>query len=163
MASLRRNGLRIVSLGAATALVTAPLAAAPSEAALRKAARFTGTVRHGGFLELRKAKPTEPRGTERNKQIARALMRRYGWTSRRQFRCLELLWGRESGWSEHAHNSSSGAHGIPQALPGGKMASAGPDWRSNPRTQIKWGLRYVAARHGTPCGAWAHFQATGWY
>jgi hypothetical protein len=60
-------------------------------------------------------------------------------------------------------NPSSGAYGIPQALPGGKMASAGGDWRTNPATQIRWGLSYIASTYGTPCGAWAHSQSHGWY
>ncbi|WP_199485103.1 aggregation-promoting factor C-terminal-like domain-containing protein [Actinomadura craniellae] len=99
----------------------------------------------------------------RNKLIAWELMDRRRWASEHQFRCLDRLWTRESGWNHRAHNSRTGAHGIPQAHPGGKMATAGDDWRTNPRTQIKWGLRYIRSRHGTPCGAWRHLRATGWY
>ncbi|KJL44942.1 hypothetical protein RR49_00093 [Microbacterium ginsengisoli] len=73
------------------------------------------------------------------------------------------LWNRESGWRANALNPSSGAYGIPQALPGSKMATAGADWRTNGNTQINWGLAYISARYGSPCGAWAHSQATGWY
>lgn len=80
-----------------------------------------------------------------------------------QYRCLELLWTRESGWNHLADNPSSDAYGIPQSLPGSKMASAGADWRTNPATQIRWGLGYIRASYGTPCGAWAHSQAVGWY
>lgn len=80
-----------------------------------------------------------------------------------QFGCLERLWERESGWNPHANNPSSSAYGIPQALPGARMASAGADWRSNPVTQVRWGLGYIRARYGTPCGAWAHSQSHGWY
>ncbi|HEY6798152.1 MAG TPA: transglycosylase SLT domain-containing protein [Kineosporiaceae bacterium] len=80
-----------------------------------------------------------------------------------QFRCLVSLWDKESNWNYRASNPSSGAYGIAQALPGGKMNIVGPDWRTNPVTQIKWGLNYIADRYGTPCGAWAHSQATGWY
>lgn len=79
-----------------------------------------------------------------------------------QFECLRLLWNRESGWNYRAYNPS-GAYGIPQALPGSKMASAGADWATNPITQVKWGLSYIADRYSTPCAAWAHSQATGWY
>ena len=79
---------------------------------------------------------------------------------RAQWPCLNALWWRESRWNPLAHNATSGAHGIPQALPGSKM---GPGWWSNPRVQIRWGLRYIAGRYGGPCGAWAHSQATGWY
>lgn len=80
-----------------------------------------------------------------------------------QFTCLDKLFTRESHWRTRARNSSSGAYGIPQALPGSKMAWAGADWRTNPVTQVKWGLHYIKARYGTACGAWAHSQRTGWY
>ena len=80
-----------------------------------------------------------------------------------QFSCLEKLWKKESGWSHKATNRSSGAYGIPPALPGSKMASAGSDWKSNPATQIEWGLGYIEGRYDTPCGAWAHSQDVGWY
>ena len=63
----------------------------------------------------------------------------------------------------NAYNASSGAYGIPQALPGSKMATAGADWETNAATQIEWGLGYVQGRYGTPCGAWAHSQDVGWY
>ena len=85
-----------------------------------------------------------------------------GWDEG-QFACLDALWTKESGWRVDAHNSSSGAHGIPQSLPGSKMASAGADWETNAATQITWGLGYIAGRYGTPCGAWAHSQARNWY
>ena len=84
-----------------------------------------------------------------------------GW-GEDQFACLVALFNRESGWNVYAANPS-GAYGIPQALPGSKMASAGADWATNPATQISWGLGYIAARYGTPCGAWAHSQSAGWY
>ena len=80
-----------------------------------------------------------------------------------QYSCLVSLWNHESGWNVYAENRSSGAYGIPQALPGSKMASAGADWATNPQTQILWGLGYIAGRYGTPCGAWASFQSKGWY
>ena len=79
-----------------------------------------------------------------------------------QYSCLVSLWNRESHWSVTAANPS-GAYGIPQAKPGNKMASAGPDWKTNARTQILWGLSYIQGRYSTPCGAWAHSQQTGWY
>jgi len=84
-----------------------------------------------------------------------------GWDDS-QFNCLVSLWNRESGWRVNAANSS-GAYGIPQALPGSKMASAGADWQTNPATQIAWGLDYISGRYGTPCGAWSSFQSKGWY
>lgn len=85
----------------------------------------------------------------------------YGWDYS-QFKCLVTMWNHESGWKVNAHNPS-GAHGIPQALPGSKMASVGPDWVSNPHTQIKWGLKYIKHRYGTPCGAWSFWQHHRWY
>jgi hypothetical protein len=97
------------------------------------------------------------------RQIAQAMLPNFGWRVRRQFRYLNWLWERESSWNRYAYNPYSGAYGIPQALPGSKMASAGPNWRSNATTQIRWGLRYIRARYGSPRRAWAHSQATGWY
>jgi hypothetical protein len=79
-----------------------------------------------------------------------------------EFDCLVSLWDRESHWNVSAANAS-GAYGIPQALPGSKMASAGADWETNPATQISWGLSYIADRYGSPCGAWAHSEDVGWY
>lgn len=80
-----------------------------------------------------------------------------------QFPCLDKLWKKESGWNYKAENRSSGAYGIPQALPGNKMSSAGSDWQNNPATQIKWGLSYIKQRYDTPCKAWAHSEAVGSY
>jgi hypothetical protein len=94
--------------------------------------------------------------------VARLLLADRGWGAG-QFSCLKSLWDRESRWNYRAANPSSGAYGIAQALPGRKMAAAGADWRTNPVTQMKWGLGYIAGRYGTPCGAWWHSQATGWY
>ncbi len=88
---------------------------------------------------------------------------KYGWGSDEQWDALENLWTRESGWNYRAENPSSGAYGIPQSLPGSKMASAGKDWRTNPETQIRWGLDYIKERYGGPKRAWAHFQQRNWY
>lgn len=87
---------------------------------------------------------------------------RYGWGGD-QFSCLNSLWMRESGWNVQASNPSSGAYGIPQALPGSKMSAYGSDWRNNPVTQIQWGLAYIKGSYGSPCGAWGAFQSKGWY
>ena len=86
----------------------------------------------------------------------------YGW-SENDFNCLVKLWNRESGWNPYAHNSSSGAYGIPQALPGSKMASYGSDYLTNYKTQINWGLNYIKSRYGNPSNAWSHSQTKGWY
>jgi len=96
------------------------------------------------------------------KAIAYDMVAARGWGAG-EFDCLVALWNRESGWNVYAHNAGSGAYGIPQALPGSKMATAGADWETNPATQIAWGLGYIQARYATPCGAWASSQSRGWY
>ena len=97
-----------------------------------------------------------------NREIGQSLAAARGWTGD-QWQCLDSLWKRESNWNHTAYNSSSGAYGIPQALPGSKMGSVAADWRTNPATQITWGLNYIAGRYGNPCGAWASSQSRGWY
>jgi hypothetical protein len=97
------------------------------------------------------------------KTVAKNMMWGYGWGDAQQFACLDNLWTRESNWDPNAANPYSGAYGIPQALPGGKMAAAGADWATNPETQIRWGLNYIKGVYGSPCGAWSHSMATGWY
>ena len=94
--------------------------------------------------------------------IAESMLGSFGWSSS-QISCLQPLWAGESGWSVTASNPSTGAYGIPQALPGSKMASAGPDWQTNAATQIRWGLGYIENTYGSPCAAWSHEQADGWY
>jgi len=94
--------------------------------------------------------------------IAHSMVLARGWDDS-EFQCLVYLWNHESGWRVNASNPYSGAYGIPQALPGSKMATAGADWQTNPATQITWGLGYIQGRYGTPCGAWGHFQSNGWY
>jgi hypothetical protein len=94
--------------------------------------------------------------------IAYEMVLARGW-GQGEYSCLVALWDRESHWNVYAHNVSSGAYGIPQAMPGSKMASAGADWATNPATQITWGLGYIEARYGTPCGAWQSSETRGWY
>jgi hypothetical protein len=103
-----------------------------------------------------RARPLTP------KQIARQMLRSFSWRGW-EFKYLNLLWSRESGWNVFAENPYSGAYGIPQAVPGSKMATAGPNWESDARTQIRWGLRYIKAMYGSPLAAWQHELATGWY
>lgn len=100
--------------------------------------------------------PASPR------DIALSLLPSYGWDSS-QFSCLDALWVRESDWDPAATNSSSGAYGIPQALPASKMAAFGSDWSTNPTTQITWGLWYIRQSYYSPCGAWAFWQSHNWY
>ena len=99
-----------------------------------------------------------------NVALGQRLAGGYGWGSGPQWTCLDELWTRESGWQAQVWNTSgSGAYGIPQALPASKMAAAGGDYMTDPATQIRWGLGYIASAYGAPCGAWAHETADGWY
>jgi hypothetical protein len=99
-----------------------------------------------------------------NRDIGKQLAASWGWTGV-EWLCLDNLFERESNWRHLAENPSSGAYGIPQALPGSKMASVAADWKTNPATQITWGLGYIQGRYGTPCGAWAAFNSRSphWY
>lgn len=97
-----------------------------------------------------------------NRAIGKEMAAARGWGND-QYACLDKLWTRESNWRTTAKNPSSGAYGIPQSYPGSKLATAGSDWRTNPRTQITWGLNYIKGRYGTPCSAWGHSQQKGWY
>jgi hypothetical protein len=94
--------------------------------------------------------------------IAAEMVAARGW-GKEQFNCLVALWNKESGWRVNASNGSSGAYGIPQALPGSKMATVGADWRTNAATQITWGLKYISGSYGSPCGAWQHSVDMNWY
>jgi hypothetical protein len=97
------------------------------------------------------------------KKVARSiLMDEYGF-SEKQYKCLNQLWTQESNWNYKSRNKSSGAHGIPQALPASKMNVVSTDWRTNPVTQIRWGLRYISIRYETPCKAWAKHKRSNWY
>ena len=102
------------------------------------------------------APPTDPQ------DIAMLMLAEYGWDDS-EFPCLDALWTRESNWNPFAQNTYSGAYGIPQALPGSKMASVGSDWATNPATQIKWGLDYIQDRYGSPCSADSFQASNGWY
>lgn len=105
---------------------------------------------------------TEDMSDEDPRTIARALLAEFGF-SEDQFGCLDSLWYKESKWNVYADNPTSSAYGIPQALPGSKMSSAGADWATNPVTQIRWGLGYIQDRYGSPCSAWGHSQSHNWY
>lgn len=99
---------------------------------------------------------TDPR------DIAMGMLADFGWSTS-EFSCLDSLYMHESGWNPSAANPSSGAYGIPQALPGDKMATSGADWQTNPATQLDWGLNYIQDRYGSPCGAWSFWEANNWY
>lgn len=132
-----------------------------AEAAQERAAQEQAAQQRASRSRPAGPAPAAAAATGDPRAIARALLAARGQSS--QFSCLDRLWSRESGWSTSADNSSSSAYGIPQALPGSKMASAGPDWRTSARTQITWGLSYIADSYGSPCSAWSHSQSYGWY
>jgi hypothetical protein len=134
-------------------IVSAPkLATSPASSAADQAGGG------GGGAPLINFPPPDP-GTAQS--IGYNMLSSFGFSTS-QWPCLDDLWNRESGWIYDAENAS-GAYGIPQALPGDKMASAGADWETDPTTQIKWGLGYIQSVYGTPCGAWDHEEADGWY
>ncbi|GAA4924203.1 hypothetical protein GCM10025331_03980 [Actinoplanes utahensis] len=128
---------------------------AERKAAAEKAAR-TGPVPYTGTI------PAACQSFSGSREIGCALMIKSGFPFS-EFSCLNELWDHESGWNYKAENKSSGAYGIPQALPGRKMSSAGDDWEISPATQITWGLGYIKGRYDSPCGAWNHFQDVGSY
>ena len=147
----------VISLTGRTRTIAATVQAAAAEAD-RAAAAAAATAADAAASALAAANtPDGARATARDLAAAR-----YGW-GESQFSCLTQLWAKESGWSYTALNEGSGATGIPQALPGNKMASAGPDWQTNASTQITWGLDYISRGYGTPCSAWSHSQAMDWY
>lgn len=137
------------------AAARATQAAAVRAAAEARAARLAEAQRRASRTRRASVSYGSPRA------IAQAMVAERGWSSS-QFSCLDSLWQKESGWRTYASNPS-GAYGIPQALPGSKMATAGSDWRTNPATQIRWGLGYISGRYGTPCAAWSQSRSTGWY
>lgn len=136
--------------------VIAEAAAAKKAADEKKAAESGGAVPFAGEIPSSCSEYSGSRG------VGCALMLQAGFKID-QFPCLDKLWKRESGWNYKATNTGSGAYGIPQALPGSKMASVASDWKTNPATQIKWGLNYIEGRYNTPCGAWNHSESVGWY
>ena len=119
-----------------------------------------GSGTGGGGIVYVTSTPPNP-GTAQS--IAYNMMASFGFSPQTYFGCLVDIWNRESGWRYDAENPASGAYGIPQSLPGSKMASAGADWQTDPATQIRWGLGYIKATYGNPCSAWAFEVANGYY
>jgi hypothetical protein len=132
----------------------------PYAGALALATALVITATAGCEYEAADAAATSNAGP--NRHAGKRLAAKKGWTGR-QWSCLNKLWTKESGWRTHADNPTSSAYGIPQALPGSKMRTAGRDWRTNPKTQIKWGLGYIKGRYDTPCSAWSFHRAHNWY
>jgi len=155
MAVLERQRQQMIVMDAASHtmhMVGAPKLASRVSSSTVSSSGGTG----GGGIS---APPPNP-GTAQS--IAYNMMSSFGFDPKSQFPCLDDIWTRESGWNYLAENAS-GAYGIPQALPGSKMASAGADWATDPTTQIKWGLGYIQSTYGTPCDAWAFWEGHGYY
>jgi hypothetical protein len=138
---------------------------APIEAALFSELSSEATVSASAMSLVSSASASVElaRTPEGAREVAKALMaEKYGWGDK-QFWCLDGLWTKESRWNYRSSNKRTGAHGIPQALPATKMEVIGTDWRTNPVTQISWGLHYIDVRYETPCGEFAKFKRTNWY
>jgi resuscitation-promoting factor RpfB len=157
MAVLEQQRQQMIVMSAAShtmRIIGAPkIAAQPTQAAGGSSAGASGAA--GGV-------PVAPPDPGTAQRIAYNMLSSFGWSPGTYFSCLDNIWTRESGWRYNAQNAS-GAYGIPQALPGSKMATAGADWMTNPATQIKWGLGYIQGRYGDPCSAWSYWQAHGYY
>ncbi len=138
---------------------------APIEAALFSELSSSATVSASAMSLVSSASASVElaRTPDGAREVAKILMEdKYGWGDK-QYWCLNGLWTKESNWNYRSSNKRSGAHGIPQALPATKMESVGTDWRTNPVTQISWGLRYIESRYETPCRAFAKFKRSNWY
>lgn len=163
----RAHARRLARIAAAKAAAEArrvariTAARAAREAARREAAARAAqeAAEEARAAAAQAAAATAP-GTLRD--MARREMLAFGFGAE-QWPSLDRLIMRESGWNPRAANASSGAYGLPQALPGSKMAAVGSDWRTNPVTQVRWMLSYIAGRYGTPQAAWAHSESSGWY
>jgi len=169
VSALEQERQTIIAMSAAASTLTVdakPAMANPTSilaaaAAANTASTTGGTSQTGGGTTVNTpAAPADPTGAE---AIGKALLPSFGFNQTTQFDCLYNLWMRESGWNVYAENTASGAYGIPQSLPGDKMASIASDWQTNPTTQIKWGLTYITQTYGTPCGAWQNELNYGSY
>jgi hypothetical protein len=155
MATLEKQREQLIAMS--TASHTLNLVGQPKVAS-RQASSLPGAT--GGSSPA--GPPAAPPNPGSAQRIAWNMMSSFGFPPQTYFSCLNNIWTRESNWIYNAENPS-GAYGIPQALPGDKMASAGPNWMTDPTTQIRWGLGYIKGRYGTPCDAWAFWQDNGWY
>jgi resuscitation-promoting factor RpfB len=162
IALLEAERAQLIAMTAAARTLTVegkPRLASPAEVeAANPGTGAGGSAGTGGIVYVTST-PPNPNTAQ---SIAYNIMGSFGFNPTTYFGCLLNLWNRESGWRYDAENAS-GAYGIPQALPGIKMSSAGADWETNPATQIKWGLGYIKQLYGNPCGAWAFEEANGYY
>ena len=161
VALLEAERQNIIDMNAAAktlGIAAKPIKVDPQQVMASESAAASSGSNSTGVTSI-SAPPPNP-GTAQ--QIGYDMLPAFGFSQKTQWGCLLDLWNRESGWVYDAENAS-GAYGIPQALPGDKMASAGSDWRTNPKTQITWGLGYIKSVYGTPCGAWNNELAYGYY
>jgi hypothetical protein len=160
-----RQQQQLAAEKAAAAKAAAVKAAAVKAAALKSAGQATA-ARKAAAKPAQRARSAQQAGVTTPfgspEQVAEQMLSQFGWSSS-QFSCLQPLWEHESGWSVTAENPTSGAYGIPQALPASQMSSAGADWQTDAATQIRWGLTYIQGRYGSPCGARAHEESDNWY
>jgi hypothetical protein len=159
MAALEAERTQLIAMTTAARTLTVvdkPKLASPAEIAA--ANPVSGGTGSGGIVYVTST-PPDPGSAQ---SIAYNMMASFGFNPATFFGCLKDIWDRESGWRYDAENPS-GAYGIPQALPGSKMSSAGPDWANNAETQIRWGLGYIRDRYGSACKAWAFEEANGYY
>jgi hypothetical protein len=164
VALLEQERQTLIDMGNAVrtlSLVAKPATVNPTDMAAAQQTPSSGnsSTSSGGVTTV--SAPAPDPGTAQS--IAYNMLPSFGFSQSSQWGCLLNIWNRESGWNYQAENPYSGAYGIPQALPGDKMASAGADWQTNPATQIKWGLGYIQSIYGTPCGAWNFELANGYY
>ena len=153
--------------GHSTNVVPAPQIKASAKALKKPVPEAKAPVKVKAKVKVKRVSRSRAHGftapqTGSNRRIGKRLAEAHGWTGV-QWDCLNNLWQKESGWSTRSSNSSGSAWGIPQALPGSKMKSAGSDWRTNPATQITWGIGYIEHRYRFACNAWAHWQSHNWY
>jgi hypothetical protein len=164
VALLEQERQTLIAMTAASKTLTVaakPVTANPSEIlAAQNSTTSTSTQTTGGTGVTTLAVPADPTAAE---QTGKNMLASFGFNTTTQWPCLYQLWQRESGWNVYAENPYSGAYGIPQSLPGDKMATSGSDWRTNPATQINWGLGYIKSTYGTPCAAWQNELNAGYY
>jgi hypothetical protein len=163
MAEKRVNGLSLAAIGVGLTFVYAGVKGHSITASFQnlitgksptKVPQTTGidSPSEGGSQDFGGGDLGKGGSPDQNRALGKLMAAQYGWTGS-QWDALETLWTGESGWRTDADNPNSDAYGIPQALPGSKMASAGSDWKTNPATQIKWGLGYIKSRYGSPRAA----------
>jgi cytoskeletal protein RodZ len=163
VALLEQERQTLIEMTAASRVLTA--AAKPAQAdpeqilEQQNSSTASSSQTTGGTGVATTAPPSNPTAAE---ATAQSMLASFGYSTS-QWPCLFDLWQQESSWNVYAENAASGAYGIPQSLPGDKMASAGADWQTDAATQIRWGLGYIKSVYGTPCGAWANEEADGFY